>query len=127
MRNVLGVIGGFVVWSALWLAGNSGLRGAMPARFDAEGYTWDTLVLSLALVLSVLCSGAAGWVAGRLATRPGLAGTILGVVLLVVGLGVQIAAWSRLPVWYHLVFLALLLPVTRWGARRGGAGRLATS
>jgi uncharacterized membrane protein YbjE (DUF340 family) len=116
MRNVIAVIGGFVVWSALWLAGNAGLKGSMPARFDMDGFTQDNLVL-------VLCSLVGGWVTGRLAVRPAAAGAVLGVLLLAVGIVVQSAAWSRMPLWYHLIFLALLVPMARSGARRGGAGR----
>jgi hypothetical protein len=123
MRNVIAVIGGFVVWSALWLAGNAGLKGSMPARFDMDGFTQDNLVLGLAIVLSVLCSLVGGWVTGRLAVRPAAAGAVLGVLLLAVGIVVQSAAWSRMPLWYHLIFLALLVPMARSGARRGGAGR----
>jgi hypothetical protein len=123
MRNIIAVIGGFVVWSAVWLAGNAGLKGAMPARFDIDGFTHDTLVLALAIVLSVLCSLLGGWVTGRLATRVAFAGRILGFVLLVVGIVVQASAWSRMPLWYHLIFLALLVPMAQAGAQRGGAGR----
>lgn len=124
IRNIVAVVGGFIVWSAVWLAGNAGLRGGMPERFETDGTTRDTLVLGLALVLSVVCSLFGGWVTGRLANRPPFAGTILGVVLLAVGVAVQASVWSLMPVWYHLVFLALLVPMAKAGAGAGGARRM---
>jgi hypothetical protein len=50
---------------------------------------------------------------------------VVGIVLLIVGLGVEIAGWGRTPVWYHLVFLALLIPGVLVGAklsRRSASG-----
>ena len=50
---------------------------------------------------------------------------VLGLLLLVVGVGVQAAMWNLMPLWYHLPFLALLLPATLAGAalaRRGKMG-----
>jgi hypothetical protein len=38
-------------------------------------------------------------------------------LLLATGLGVQSSAWSQLPVWYHLAFLALLIPGCLGGMR----------
>ena len=125
MRNVIAVIGGFVVWSALWLGGNAAIKGAMPGRYQPDGFSQDATILVSALVLSVVCSMVAGWVAGRLGSSPIKAGSILGVVLLAVGTMVQLGAWKNMPVWYHLIFLALLFPVARTGAARGAAGRLA--
>ena len=36
--------------------------------------------------------------------------------LLVVGVIAQVAYWDTLPVWYHLVFLASLIPMAMAGA-----------
>jgi hypothetical protein len=124
MRNVVAVIGGFVVWSALWLGGNAGIKGSMSSRYQADGFSQDATVLVLALVLSVICSLAGGWVTGRLGSSPIKAGKILGIVLLAVGIMVQASAWNSMPVWYHLIFLAMLFPVAKMGAARGAAGRL---
>jgi hypothetical protein len=127
MRNVVAIIGGYVVWTAVWLGGNSGIKGSMPDRYSADGFSLDKTVLTLALVLSVVCSLLAGWVAARLATKPRGAGMILGGLLLATGLMVQIGAWSKMPLWYHLIFLALLFPMTKLGAARGAAGRTFSS
>jgi hypothetical protein len=127
MRNVVAIIGGYVVWTVVWLGGNAGIKGSMPSRYDADGFSLDTTVLGLALVLSVVCSVLSGWVAARLAHKPRGAAMILGGLLLATGLMVQISAWSKMPVWYHLIFLVLLYPMTMFGATRGMSGRTVAS
>ena len=42
--------------------------------------------------------------------------------MLVTGIAVQAGVWALMPVWYHLVFLALLVPVCLVGARLVGHG-----
>ena len=37
-------------------------------------------------------------------------------LLLATGIAVQAAAWSTMPLWYHLTFLFLLVPMTIAGA-----------
>ena len=46
--------------------------------------------------------------------------TVLAVLLLATGVGVQAAAWNLMPVWYHLVILGLLVPGCLLGARLKG-------
>ncbi len=125
MKNAIGVIGGFVLWSGLWLAGNAMIKGTRPDRYSADGFSQDPAVLLSALVLSVVCSMVAGVVTGRIAKDPLRSGKILGIVLLAVGVMVQVPAWQQMPVWYHVIFLALLFPVARMGAAKGGASRRA--
>ena len=81
--------------------------------------------LLLTVVLSVVCSLAAGITVAMGAPRAVPRGlTVLAVLLLVTGVGVQAAAWTLMPVWYHLVFLGLLVPGCLLGARLKRAGPL---
>lgn len=123
MKNVVGVIGGFILWTGLWLGGNTVIKGMMSDRYGADGFSQDTTVLLSALVLSVICSVVAGWVTGRIATDAVRSGKILGVVLLAVGIMVQASAWQQMPLWYHIPFLALLFPMAKMGAVKAGASR----
>lgn len=117
MRAFLAVVLGYAAWTALWLGGNAGLRALFPDAWPAEGPYEAPLPLGLALALSVVCSLVAGALAGALARgRPVLA---LAVLLLLTGIGVQASLWEEMPLWYHLGFLALLVPVTLLGGRRG--------
>ena len=54
-----------------------------------------------------------GWIANPDFTR---IGPLAGLALLVVGVIAQVAYWDTLPVWYHLVFLASLIPMAMAGA-----------
>ncbi len=47
----------------------------------------------------------------------------LGVLLLLTGIGVQASVRDLMPVWYHVVFLALLIPATIIAAKLAGGVR----
>jgi len=117
-RAIAGVIAGYVVWTVLWLAGNN-LIFAGAAESVAGGRTLeDRGPLIGILVLSVVCSLAAGAstaAIAKLKTRVSV--LVMAVLLLLTGIGVQISVWSLMPVWYHLAFLALIVPVCMVGAR----------
>lgn len=115
-RIILGIVIGFAVWSVLWLGGGAGLQAAMPESFGPDGTTESASVLGILVVLSIVCSVASGLAAAAISKRGLKAGAILGVVLLAVGIAVQAGYWDRLPLWYHLLFLALLFPATLIGA-----------
>ncbi len=120
MRTGIAVVVGFIVWTVLWLGTNAALAGALPDRFADDGSTSDVTILVLILILSAVFSFISGWLTAKVAkaadNRPA---TILGVVLLLVGIAVQIGYWDLMPIWYHLVFLALLFPVAVAGGRQG--------
>ena len=40
-----------------------------------------------------------------------------GIILLLVGIAVQIHLWKVYPIWFHLIFWALLIPMTILGGR----------
>ncbi|UCG31816.1 MAG: hypothetical protein JSU68_09130 [Phycisphaerales bacterium] len=117
VRSIVSVLAGFVVWSVIWLVAGQGVRAAMSGAFAEDGSTSSVGVSLLMLVASVICSLAAGYVAalvarGRILTH----GLVLGIILLAVGVMVEIQHWTKMPLWYHLVFLVLLIPVTVGGA-----------
>ncbi len=117
LKQLIGIAVGYLTWTVVFLGGSVVLRSAMAGVHDAEGLTRDPVALVLYLVLSFLASFLAGLVAARLsgARRAVL---VLAGLLLVTGIPVQLSAWGQLPVWYHLVFLGMLVPVTLAGGRR---------
>jgi hypothetical protein len=125
-RSVLAVITGWVAWAVAWLGFNAAMQVAFPEIIDPTAYLGDAPTLLTYLAASFGLSVAAGWLTGRLArTRPLAHGVVLGCVQLVMGIGFEVSYWSLLPVWYHLVFLALLIPGNALGGwiedRRRGA------
>ena len=125
VRNILSVLAGFAVWTILWLASNAAIAAAVPGAFGEDGATDNVGILVLFLVLNVVFSVVAGFLCVRLAReKPMRLAWILGVLLLVVGIFVQIQFWDVMPVWYHLIFLALLIPGVLLGARRQKASEM---
>lgn len=118
VRAILAVMVGFAIWSAVWLGGNVGFKAAMPAAYSGGDLPTQAGVLLGILVLSVICSLAAGLVAARLkGTRTAATVIVLGVILLAVGIPIQLSVWDKMPAWYHLSFLVLLIPATVAGGR----------
>jgi uncharacterized membrane protein (DUF485 family) len=64
-------------------------------------------LLSYSLGFAVLAGYVTGWIARRSEVRHTL---VLGVLQLAMGTVATIAYFDVAPVWYHLTFLALLIP-----------------
>jgi len=129
IRTILAVIVGFCVWSILWVGGNQlfiilspGWYAASEEAFikavtNKEPFTADSTILLIHLVLSVVVSFISGYIAALVAGENKRSTLWLGVVLLLVGIMVEVAYWNYIPIWYHLLFLILLVPVTVAGGR----------
>ena len=111
-KVVLGVIVGYVVWTALWLGGNT-LFFSEAAKVVSAGETFSAAgPLAGLIALSIVCSLAAGVSAAALArARHRVAVLVMAGLLLATGVYVQLGIGSLMPVWYHLTFLALIVPV----------------
>ncbi len=122
MRNVLAVIAGYLLWSVLWVAGGAGLAVLFAESYEtftAGEALADVRYLALALVLSVICSFFSGMTTASIAKDAAKGATlVMALLLLATGIAVQLGSWDLMPVWYHLTFLALIVPVCLIGARR---------
>jgi len=117
IRKILAVIAGFLVWSTLWVAANATLRAAGLLPPPDQAVTAPA-TLALLLVASVLASLVAGFLVSFLARGAGQKIALwLGALLLAFGVFVQTQYWSLMPVWYHLAFLLLLIPMCVAGSR----------
>lgn len=130
-RMILAVLAGAVVWAVLWVGGAQAAQSAFPELLRAGQPVTDTGALVGYILYSVLLSILAGYVTATVASRdPMRAVWALAVVQLALGIGIEVSAWSLTPVWYHIVFLALLVPATVYGGRlrvRQGRARPAFS
>jgi hypothetical protein len=117
IRNSVAVITGFLTWTVLWVAMNQIVKTVMPGPFGDDGSVSSTGVLVAFILLSFVFSIIAGFTTASVAhddrMKPSLT---LGIVLLVVGIFVEGSYWAVLPVWYHLIFLVLLIPGALIGA-----------
>lgn len=118
LRSIGAVIGGFVLWTVLWLGSNSLLTIITPGSYNDDGSTDSGMLMLLILILSVIYSVVSGYTAEKIvndgSTWPVLA---LAIALLAVGLLVQISFWSLFPLWYNILFLLFLVPATMMGGR----------
>lgn len=118
MRQLLGVVAGFILWSILWLSLNQTLLllGLMSPTVNQP--VTDAKPLFILIVGSALISLVSGYVTARIAGFAwALPAAALGALLLATGIFVQLKLWYLIPLWYHLTFLVLLIPMTVLGAR----------
>ena len=117
----IGAIIGFIVWTVLWL-GTDALITFVPSIYptvnpDGTFNVVPTNYLLIKLVSSVIFSLIAGLIAAYISKESTKSPFILGVMLLIVGLFFQFGAWNLMPVWYHLIFLMLLIPMAILGGK----------
>jgi hypothetical protein len=87
------------------------MAAAMPDAFREDGTTGSTAILAVVLAYSVVFSVIGGFVTALVARRrPVLHTLVLGLIQLAIGISVQLSVWDTMPLWYHLIFLALLIP-----------------
>lgn len=118
MKTALAIIAGYSIWTVMWLGGGAGIRAAFPDAYPDGGPYTATLPLILTLVLSIACSFAAALVATKIADQSaGTAVMGMAILLLLTGIGVQLSIWNLMPLWFHIPFLALLIPVCLLGKK----------
>ena len=128
LRMLLGVIVGFFAWLIVWVGGEKILSviwpafGVHQAEFQAaltEGgeFTADPTILLVHIILGSIVSAIAGYLAALIAGENKRSPLILGSLLLVMGLLKAAMSWPLVPVWYHLLFTAILLPMTIVGSK----------
>lgn len=118
VKIILGVIAGFVVWSILWVAADAVLR-TISTTYDESAKTMNftSTLLIVPLVLTAIVSIISGFIAAFIAKENQKSPLILGVILLIVGIFVQMGYWEQIPLWYHLTFWILLVPMTILGGK----------
>jgi len=117
-RKILGIVGGLIVWIGVATILNWLMRLGVAGYAEAEKPMTFTLPMLLGrLVVGALSSVTAGVAYARIAKGVGFAAVALGIVLLAVFLPVHFRLWDRFPAWYHVLFLASLLPLAVLGAR----------
>ena len=129
VRTVLGVIGGFFAWAILWFGIERILSAIWPEWFGAHQlafqaaiehggqFTADTTILLMHIVSASIVSLTSGFLAALIAGENKRTPLILGVLLLAVGLLKLVMSWPYVPIWYHVIFTAILLPMTIFGGK----------
>jgi hypothetical protein len=117
-RAILAVIAGAAVWAVLWIGGTRAAQAAFPSAL-AEGQPITHVGALLGLILySVPLSILAGYITATVMGRdPMPVVWVLAVLQLIFGIIAEVSAWNLVPLWYHIVFLALVVPATAYGGK----------
>ena len=128
LRIVFGVIAGFLAWLIVWVGSEKVLSAIWPefgahqrafeeALKNGGQFTADTKMLLTHIVLGSIVSVMSGSVAALIAGENTRAPLVLGFVLLALGLLKAVTSWPYVPIWYHVIFTALLLPLAIMGGK----------
>ena len=128
LRIILGIIAGFFVWLIAWFAGEKIISAIWPefgvhqAAFQAAiengaSFTANTTMLLTHIVLASIVSVLAGFLAALIAGENKRAPLVLGFLLLALGLLKAVMSWPYVPIWYHVIFTAILLPMAIIGGK----------
>src|SRR5215213_8996803 len=128
VRIILGVIAGFITWSILWVGSDAILSaistdwGKTSTEFreavaNQTPYTLSSTVLIALLIKSFIVSIISGFITALIAKESTKSTFALGTLLLLFGIFVQVGHWNYMPLWYHIPFLILLIPMTVLGGR----------
>lgn len=129
VRIILGVIVGFIVWSVLWVASDALFSAISPdwygkhhkgleaAVINKTPFMSDSVILIIALIRSVIFSIIAGYLTALIARENTKSPLIVGILLLLFGIFIQSVYWNYAPLWYHIPFLLLLVPMTILGGK----------
>ena len=129
VRIVFGVIAGFFAWALTWFGGEKVLSAIWPEWFGAHQlafqaavehgsqFTADTTILLIHIVLASIVSLISGFLTALIAGENKRAPLILGLLLVAFGLLKMVLSWPYVPIWYHVIFTALLIPMTIVGGK----------
>jgi hypothetical protein len=131
LRIVLGVIGGFIAWLIVWFGSEKGIAAVWPAfgvqqrGFEeavkngpgASAFTAETPMLLTHIVMGLVVSLLAGVLAAVIAGENARAPMALGFILLALGFLKAYMSWPYVPIWYHVIFTAILLPMAILGGK----------
>jgi hypothetical protein len=139
VRIVVGVIAGFFAWAIAWFGSEKILSAIWPEGFGAHQrafeaaisnggpFTADTTLLLTHIVLGSIVSVMSGFLAALIAGGNNRAPLILGFLLLAFGILKAVLSWAYVPLWYHVLFTGLLIPLTILGGKLWGNFPIRTS
>ena len=129
IRIVLGVVAGFFAWMIVWVGVEKILSTILPEWYGAPqqafqaaienggAFTAETRLLASHIVIVSIVSALSGFLAAMVAGENARAPLALGSVLLIVGLAKAYMSWPYVPLWYHVLFTAILVTMAIAGGR----------
>ena len=128
LRIALGVIAGFIAWLIVWFVSEKGLSAIWPAfgvhqkAFEEAiknggEFTANSTMLLTHIVIGSIVSIMVGALATLIAGKDTYAPLIAGCLLLAMGIAKAAMSWQLVPIWYHVIFTAMLLPMAIVGGK----------
>ena len=120
LRTTGAILTGFAVFAMV--AGLSVLaaRAGWPAYAAAEKQrAFSLFMLLMRLAVGMMATLGAGAAAAWVSRGAKQATLMFGIFLLLISTVEHIRIWEQYPVWYHLFYLAYLIPLAMVGARLG--------
>lgn len=129
LRTVLAILAGFFAWLIMWFAGEMILSALWPDGFGVPQrafqeaiekggpFTAETTLLLVHLPLAALVSLMSGFLCALIAGENKRAPLILGALLMALGLLKAAMSWPYVPLWYHIGFTGVLIPMAILGGR----------
>lgn len=128
LRIVLGIIAGFFSWvivwvgsekilSAIWPAFGAHQRAFEDAIKNGDSFTPNTIMLLTHIVFGSITAVMSGTLAALIAGEKTLSPLAVGCLLLALSLLKAVMSWPHVPVWYHVIFTAILLPMAIMGGK----------
>jgi hypothetical protein len=129
VRIILGVIAGFFAWSIVWVGSEKILSAIWPEWYGAHQlafeaavnhggqFTADTTILLMNIVRGSLVSVMSGFLVALIAGENKRSPLVLGFLLMAFGLLIVVLSWPYVPIWYHIIFTAMLLPMAIVGGK----------
>jgi hypothetical protein len=115
-RVILAILTGAAVWAVLWNVATLGAQAAFPKTLAPGQPITHTGILLAYVLYSVVLSLLAGFVTAAVGGKDPMGAVwALATLQLAIGIFVELSYWSLMPVWYHLLFLALVVPATVYG------------
>lgn len=136
LRIILGAIVGFIVWTilllgsdAVWIALSPDWYGRHQAEFEAAvnnktPFLADTTVLIVAVIRSAIFSLITGFIAALISKESFKSPLLLGIFLVAFGAFIHSMMLNNVPIWYHLLILVPIIPLTIWGGKLKGQKQL---
>ncbi|HLA94814.1 MAG TPA: hypothetical protein VK612_03770 [Pyrinomonadaceae bacterium] len=130
LRIVLGVIAGFFAWVIVWVGVEKVLIAILPEWYGAPQlafqhavenqvpqFTAETRLLLSHIVIASVVALVSGFLAALVSGENKRAPLVLGFLLLALGLLKVVMSWPYVPIWYHVIFTAILLPMAILGGK----------
>ena len=129
LKIILGAIVGFIVWTilllgsdAVWVALSPDWYGKHQTALEAAisnkmPFIADSTILIIAVIRSAIFSLVTGFIAALIARENFKSPLLLGIFLLAFGSFIHSIIWNNVPLWYHVLILLPLIPLTILGGR----------